>query len=48
MNRNASEIIERASRVRLLFMDCDGVLTSGTISLDARGEEIKRAGFQPS
>lgn len=41
MNRNASEIIERASRVRLLFMDCDGVLTSGTISLDARGEEIK-------
>ncbi len=42
MNRSyAPEIIERASRVRLLFMDCDGVLTSGTISLDARGEEIK-------
>lgn len=35
------QILERASRIRILFMDCDGVLTSGSISLDTRGDEIK-------
>jgi 3-deoxy-D-manno-octulosonate 8-phosphate phosphatase (KDO 8-P phosphatase) len=35
------EIIELASRVKLLLMDCDGVLTDGRIWLTADGEEQK-------
>jgi 3-deoxy-D-manno-octulosonate 8-phosphate phosphatase (KDO 8-P phosphatase) len=36
------EAAERARRVTLLLLDCDGVLTDGTILLTAEGEEIKR------
>ena len=32
----------RASRVRLLVTDCDGVLTDGSVYYSARGEELKR------
>lgn len=35
------EIIERARRIKLLLMDCDGVLTDGRIWLTADGEEQK-------
>lgn len=35
------EIIERAKRLKLLLMDCDGVLTDGRIWLTADGEEQK-------
>jgi 3-deoxy-D-manno-octulosonate 8-phosphate phosphatase (KDO 8-P phosphatase) len=36
-----SDISERAKRIRLLLMDCDGVLTDGRIWLTADGEEQK-------
>jgi 3-deoxy-D-manno-octulosonate 8-phosphate phosphatase (KDO 8-P phosphatase) len=36
-----THIVERAKRVRLLLMDCDGVLTDGQIWLTADGEEQK-------
>ena len=36
-----TDIVERAKRVRLLLMDCDGVLTDGRIWLTADGEEQK-------
>src|ERR1051325_4574231 len=36
------EAAERARRVTLLLLDCDGVMTDGTILLTAEGEEIKR------
>ena len=36
-----SDIVERATHVRLLLMDCDGVLTDGRIWLTADGEEQK-------
>ncbi len=36
------EAAERASRVTLLLLDCDGVMTDGTIFVDGNGEEIKR------
>ncbi len=32
---------KRASEIRLLFMDVDGVLTDGRITLNEKGEEIK-------
>jgi 3-deoxy-D-manno-octulosonate 8-phosphate phosphatase (KDO 8-P phosphatase) len=35
-------VAERARRVRLLLFDVDGVLTDGTILLDAEGRESKR------
>ena len=35
------EIERRARRVRLLLMDCDGVLTDGRITLVGEGEEQK-------
>ena len=35
------EIERRASRVKLLLMDCDGVLTDGRITLLENGEEEK-------
>jgi 3-deoxy-D-manno-octulosonate 8-phosphate phosphatase (KDO 8-P phosphatase) len=34
-------ILERAKRVKLLLMDCDGVLTDGRIWLTADGDEQK-------
>ena len=37
----ASDIVERAKRVKLLLMDCDGVLTDGRIWLTADGDEQK-------
>jgi 3-deoxy-D-manno-octulosonate 8-phosphate phosphatase (KDO 8-P phosphatase) len=36
------EVARRAGRVRLLLFDVDGVLTDGTILLDAEGRESKR------
>ncbi len=35
------EISEKAKKVRLLLMDCDGVLTDGRIYFSANGEEMK-------
>lgn len=34
-------LMDRAARVRLLLMDCDGVLTDGRIYLLPNGEEVK-------
>jgi 3-deoxy-D-manno-octulosonate 8-phosphate phosphatase (KDO 8-P phosphatase) len=36
------DVASRAARVRLLLFDVDGVLTDGTILLDAEGRESKR------
>lgn len=36
-----SELLERAKRVKLLLMDCDGVLTEGFIILLPDGQEVK-------
>jgi 3-deoxy-D-manno-octulosonate 8-phosphate phosphatase (KDO 8-P phosphatase) len=36
-----AEIERRAARVRLLLLDCDGVLTDGRITLHADGDEQK-------
>ena len=38
---NSSEVQQRAARVKLLLMDCDGVLTDGRIWLFENGEEQK-------
>lgn len=35
------EIIKRAKKVKLLLMDCDGVLTDGRLYYSERGEELK-------
>lgn len=35
------ELIERARRVTLLLMDCDGVLTDGRLYFGPTGEELK-------
>ncbi len=35
------EVIDKAKKVRLLLMDCDGVMTDGRIYLSANGEEMK-------
>jgi 3-deoxy-D-manno-octulosonate 8-phosphate phosphatase (KDO 8-P phosphatase) len=40
-HRPTSEILTRAQPVRLILMDCDGVLTDGRIILLPDGEEIK-------
>ena len=37
----SSEVQQRAARVRLLLMDCDGVLTDGRIWIFENGEEQK-------
>ncbi len=37
-----AELRRRASRVRLVLTDCDGVLTDGGVYYSARGEELKR------
>jgi len=36
------EVARRAQAIRLILMDCDGVLTDGTIWLTADGDEQKR------
>ncbi len=36
-----AEIERRAARIKLLLMDCDGVLTDGRIELLENGDEIK-------
>ena len=36
-----TEIVERARKIKLLLMDCDGVLTDGRLYFSARGEELK-------
>jgi 3-deoxy-D-manno-octulosonate 8-phosphate phosphatase (KDO 8-P phosphatase) len=38
---DATELQERARRVRLLLLDVDGVLTDGTVSIDSSGGESK-------
>lgn len=35
------EIIERARKIKLLLMDCDGVLTDGRLYYTANGEQMK-------
>lgn len=35
------EIIQRAKKIKLLLMDCDGVLTDGKLYFSADGEKIK-------
>src|SRR5215210_556713 len=35
------EFIARAKKIKLLLMDCDGVLTDGRLYFTERGEEIK-------
>ena len=35
------DVRQRAARVKLLLMDCDGVLTDGRIELLDNGDEIK-------
>lgn len=37
----SSEVQERAARIKLLLMDCDGVLTDGRIWIFENGEEQK-------
>ena len=40
-NNLRSEILEKAQRVKLLLMDCDGVLTDGKLYFSKNGEELK-------
>lgn len=35
------DLIERAGKIKLLLMDCDGVLTDGRLYYSADGEELK-------
>lgn len=35
------ELVRRARKVKLLLMDCDGVLTDGRLYYSERGEELK-------
>ena len=41
MQKISTDIIARASRISLLILDVDGVLTDGGIYIDERGEESK-------
>ena len=43
---HTAELLQRASRVRLLVLDVDGVLTDGTLYFSATGEEIKAFNIQ--
>ena len=38
----SNEIIQKASKIKLLLTDCDGVLTDGGVYYSAKGEEMKR------
>lgn len=40
-NNISSVIRERARKIKLLLMDCDGVLTDGRLYFGASGEELK-------
>ncbi len=39
---NLEEIKERASKIKLLLTDCDGVLTDGGVYYSGNGEEMKK------
>ena len=39
---SSDEFAIRARQIRLVILDCDGVLTDGSIVLDEMGREIKR------
>lgn len=41
MELNKAELAERAKKIKLLIMDCDGVLTDGRLYFSADGEELK-------
>lgn len=41
MNDHSPEILARARQIKLLLMDCDGVLTDGRLYFGATGEELK-------
>ncbi len=43
MNKSeiTTEVIEKAKKVKLLLMDCDGVLTDGRLYFGEKGEETK-------
>jgi 3-deoxy-D-manno-octulosonate 8-phosphate phosphatase (KDO 8-P phosphatase) len=41
MPLSAEELHRRAGRVRLILLDVDGVLTSGTVAIDSTGQESK-------
>ncbi|HXU40122.1 MAG TPA: HAD family hydrolase [Blastocatellia bacterium] len=41
MTNHADDITERARRIRLLILDCDGVLTDGRIIMLPGGDETK-------
>ena len=43
MNENnlSAEIVERAKKIKLLLMDCDGVLTDGRLYYTESGEQMK-------
>ena len=41
MNELSPEILARARRIKLLLMDCDGVLTDGRLYFAQNGEELK-------
>jgi 3-deoxy-D-manno-octulosonate 8-phosphate phosphatase (KDO 8-P phosphatase) len=43
---HTADLLQRASRVRLLVLDVDGVLTDGTLYFSATGEEIKAFNIQ--
>ena len=42
MNKTRDEVIARAAKIKLLVMDCDGVLTDGRIIPMPEGEETKQ------
>lgn len=39
--RKTEEVLEKARKVKLLLMDCDGVLTDGRLYFTEKGEEMK-------
>lgn len=39
--KTIKDILARAKKIRLLLMDCDGVLTDGKLYFSAKGEELK-------
>lgn len=41
MELNNVELAERAKKIKLLIMDCDGVLTDGRLYFSENGEELK-------
>lgn len=41
LNEISSEILARVKKIKLLIMDCDGVMTDGRMYFSERGEELK-------